>query len=286
MHLLINDNEQLPIMQTLTVNNVEIQVERKPIKNLHLSVYPPDGRVHVSAPLLYSDERIQLYINKKWAWITAKRAALTSFNIQSPREYVSGEAHYFMGQLYTLKVERDGRFPQHVEIVGDYITVTVRPQAEPQHIESVLYAWYKEQLTPVISGMVEKYSEKLGVAPDHWEVRKMAARWGSCSTTKKKILFNIELAKNLVLYLAYYFRCSDRRSLMTTLAQGSSKHNLSKDNFLNLPSSKVGKTAIANVLNDLDEEIAALEAKRAKYEQVKQGMMQELLTGRIRLIKE
>ena len=272
-------------MQTLTVNNVEIQVERKPIKNLHLSVYPSDGRVHVSAPLLYSDERIQLYINKKWAWITAKRAALTSFNIQSPREYVSGEAHYFMGQLYRLKVERDGRFPQHVEIVGDYITVTVRPQAEPQHIEGVLYAWYKEQLTPVISGMVEKYSEKLGVAPDHWEVRKMAARWGSCSTTKKKILFNIELAKNLGLYLAYYFRCSQGRSLMTTLGQGSTRYNLSKDNFLKstiiLPSSKDKQTAIANILSDMDEEIAALEAKRAKYEQVKQGMMQEPLTGRV-----
>lgn len=182
-------------MQKLIVNNVEIQVERKPIKNLHLSVYPPDGRVHVSAPEAYTDERIRLYINKKWSWITAKRAAMTSFNIQPQREYVSGEAHYFMGQLYRLKVERDGRFPQHVEIVGDYLTVTVRPQAEPQHIEGVLYAWYKEQLTPVISGMVEKYSEKLGVAPDHWEVRKMAARWGSCSNAKKKILFNIELAK-------------------------------------------------------------------------------------------
>ncbi|MCR5037523.1 MAG: M48 family metallopeptidase [Bacteroidales bacterium] len=182
-------------MQYLSINNIDIQVERKPIKNLHLSVYPPDGRVHVSAPEEYTDEKIKLYINKKWAWITEKRAAMTSFNIQSAREYISGEAHYFMGQLYRLKVVRDGRFPQHVEIEGDYIKVTVRPQAEPQHIEGVLYAWYKEQLTPVISGMVDKYIEMLGVEPEHWEVRKMAARWGSCSMAKKKILFNIELAK-------------------------------------------------------------------------------------------
>lgn len=182
-------------IKTLLINGIEIQVEKKHIKNLHLSVYPPDGRVHVSAPEDYSDERIKLYINKKWAWISTKRTEMTSFNIQPKREYVSGEAHYFMGQLYRLKVNRDGRFPQHAEIVGDYITVTVRPQAEAQHIENVLYAWYKDQITPVIERMIEKFSAKMGVAPEHWEVRKMAARWGSCSTAKKKILFNIELAK-------------------------------------------------------------------------------------------
>ena len=52
-----------------------------------------------------------------------------------------------------------------------------------------------------------------------------------------------------------------------------------------IPTSKAEQTAIANILSDCDSEIAALEEKRDKYKEIKQGMMQQLLTGKIRLIK-
>ena len=88
-------------------------------------------------------------------------------------------------------------------------------------------------------------------------------------------------------FLAYWFRSAAGRTLMTTLAQGSTRYNLSKESFRGayvcIPPSLAEQKAIAEVLSDMDAEIEALEAKRAKYESIKQGMMQELLTGKIRL---
>lgn len=75
-------------------NGVDIEVERKPIKNLHLSVYPPDGRVHISVPIDYDDERIRMYILQKWIWIEEKREMLLSYNRLPERQYISGETHY------------------------------------------------------------------------------------------------------------------------------------------------------------------------------------------------
>ena len=105
----------------MLVNGIEIEIEHKPIKNLHLAVYPPNGRVHVSAPNEYTDEQIMLFILKKWVWITLKRKETMSYTIQDEREYISGEAHFFKGELYRLKVIRDKTCTHHVEIQGDYI---------------------------------------------------------------------------------------------------------------------------------------------------------------------
>ena len=109
----------------MTFNGIDIEVERKPIKNLHLAVYPPDGRVHVSAPENYTNERIKLFILKKWVWIIQKRNETMSYIIQDEREYISGEAHYYKGELYRLKVIRDNSCSHHVDIQGDYINVYV-----------------------------------------------------------------------------------------------------------------------------------------------------------------
>lgn len=88
----------------MVVNDIEIEVERKAIKHLHLAVYPPNGRVHASAPNEYTEEQIRMFILKKWTWITQKRKETTSYIIQDEREYVSGEAHYFKGNLYLNKI--------------------------------------------------------------------------------------------------------------------------------------------------------------------------------------
>lgn len=109
----------------MTVNGLEIEVEYKCIKNVHLSVYPPDGRVHVSVPNGYGEERIRMYILQKWVWIEEKREMLSSYNRLPEREYISGETHYFKGTKYRLKVNRrpSGAYSVHIE--GDYIVVDV-----------------------------------------------------------------------------------------------------------------------------------------------------------------
>lgn len=182
----------------MTINGIDIEVERKNIKNVHLSVYPPNGRVHISVPETFSDSRIEMYVLQKWVWIEEKREALTSYSYQSDREFVSGEAHFYKGQKYRLKVNRHTTGAFCVFIQGDYIVVNVHTDTTPDNIRATLYQWYKSQLTPIIQNFLEKWQPKLGVKLDTWEIRLMDARWGSCSQETKKAYFNVELAKKPV----------------------------------------------------------------------------------------
>lgn len=179
----------------MVVNSVEIEVERKPIKNLHLAVYPPDGRVHVSAPQTYTDEQIKLFVLKKWGWLVLKRKETTSYTFQDKREYVSGEAHYYKGELYRLKVIRDNTCPFHVEIQGDYINVYVYERTPKENIANVLCNWYKEQLIPTIRQYVAKWENILDVKVADWTIQQMQSSWGKCHKDIGKIMFNLQLAK-------------------------------------------------------------------------------------------
>ena len=179
----------------MTFNGIDIQIERKPIKNLHLAVYPPDGRVHVSAPENYTDERIKLFILKKWVWIIQKRKETMSYIIQDKREYVSGEAHYYKGELFRLKVIRNNACCHHVELQGDYINIYVYGRTTKENIANVLWDWYKEQVTPTIEKYVTKWEGILNVKVTDWTVLQMQSSWGKCHKDTGKIMFNLQLAK-------------------------------------------------------------------------------------------
>lgn len=130
-------------------NGIDIEIERKPIKNLHLAVYPPDGRVHISVPIDYDDERIRMYILQKWIWIEEKREMLLSYNRLPERQYISGETHYFKGTKYRLKVNRRTSGAYSVHIDGDYIVVDVHQDTSSDNIRQTLYSWYKTQTLPI-----------------------------------------------------------------------------------------------------------------------------------------
>ena len=182
-------------MSNMLINGIKIEVERKPIKNLHLAVYPPDGRVHVSAPEFYTDERIKPFILKKWVWIIQKRKETMSYSFQDEREYISGEAHYFKGELYRLKVIRDNTCSHHVELLGDYINVYVYERTTKENIANVLWNWYKEQITPTIEMYVAKWEKILVVKVVDWTIQQMQSSWGKCHKDTGKIMFNLQLAK-------------------------------------------------------------------------------------------
>lgn len=179
----------------MTINGVDVEIEKKNIKNLHLAVYPPNGRVHVSAPQSYTDEQIKLFILKKWVWLVQKRKETTSYTFQDEREYVSGEAHYYKGELYRLKVIRDNTCTFHVDIQGDYINVYVYERTTKENIANVLWSWYKEQISPTIEMYVDKWEKILDVKVTDWSIQQMASSWGKCHKDTGKIIFNLQLAK-------------------------------------------------------------------------------------------
>jgi len=187
----------------ITVSGLTVEVVRKDIKNLHLGVYPPHGRVRVAAPLTISNEAVRLAVIGKLGWIKRQQAKFEAQPRQSQREMVSGESHYFLGKRYRLRVhEQDG--PAKVVVHGKtWIDLFVRPETTAEQRELVLQRWYRKQLKMLIPPILEKWEGVLGVKVADWGIRKMKTKWGSCNIEARRIWFNLELAKKPVQCLEY-----------------------------------------------------------------------------------
>ena len=180
---------------TLTVAGLEVRVVRKQIKNLHLAVYPPAGRVRVAVPVAMNDEAVRLAVIGKLGWIKRQRAAFAAQPRQTSREMVNGESHYFQGRRYRLRMISGGRVPK-VQIVGSaVIELAVPKRATRQKRETVLNQWYREQLRGLAAPLIETWQKVLGVEARSWGIQRMKTKWGSCNPDTKRILLNLELAK-------------------------------------------------------------------------------------------
>jgi predicted metal-dependent hydrolase len=180
---------------SLTVSGISVEIVRKDIKNLHLGVYPPEGRVRVAAPLLVNDEAVRLAVIGKLAWIKRQQAKFAAQSRQSARQMVSGESHYFQGQRYRLRViESSGR--QQVCLRGKAtLELCVRPGSTVEQREAVLRQWYRDQLRLQAAGLLEQWQAVLGVEAGAWGIRRMKTQWGSCNTESRRLWLNLELAK-------------------------------------------------------------------------------------------
>lgn len=178
----------------LTVGGIDVEVLRKDIRNLHLGVYPPDGRVRVAAPLRTKDESVRLAIVDKLGWIKRQRAQFAAQPRQSAREMVNGESHWVMGRRLRLRVhERDA--PPVVALRGIAgLDLYVRPGSGAARREAVLLNWYREQLRERIPPLLSRWQDRLNVKVAGWGIKKMKTKWGSC-TPARRIWVNLELAK-------------------------------------------------------------------------------------------
>jgi predicted metal-dependent hydrolase len=186
----------------ITISGLRVSVVRKAIKNLHLGVYPPNGRVRVAVPLRVSDDAVRLAVIGKLGWIKRQQARFESQPRQSAREMVSGESHYFLGRRYRLRVvKHDG--PSLVARRKSTIELHVRPETSPEQRERVLQRWYRRQLKTLIPSLVAKWQTVLGVQLAHWGVKRMKTKWGSCNAEARRIWLNLELAKKPAQCLEY-----------------------------------------------------------------------------------
>lgn len=182
-------------MNQITVNNIPIDVVRKDIKNLHLAVYPPNGRVRIATPLRLDDEAIRLFAISKMSWIKKQISKFDNQERQTFREFVSGENHYFEGHRYLLNVIYQKGTPKVVIRNKTYLDLYVRPNSTRDQRERVLTKWYRQELKSKIPGLIEKWQEIIEVEINDWEVKKMKTKWGTCKIESKRIWLNLELAK-------------------------------------------------------------------------------------------
>ncbi len=178
----------------MTVAGIDVDVIFKDIKNLHIGVYPPLGRVRVAAPERLDDDQVRLAVVQRLPWIKRQREQLRAAERQSLREMVTGESHYVWGSRLRLKViERAGR--AHIEIDGDRLLLFVPEGTTTERRRDVLDRWYREQLREAIPDVLAKWEPKVGVTVPKWSIRRMKTKWGSCNRETGHIWFNLELAK-------------------------------------------------------------------------------------------
>jgi len=177
------------------VGAIEALVVRKPIKNVHLSVLPPSGRIRVTVPLAMKDDAIRVLLATRLGWIKKQQAKFKNQQRQTPREYVSGESHYLFGKGYLFEVCLEDK-PPRVEIKNNRkILLFVRPGSSLAKREKVMTEWYRTTLRAVSEDLIEKWQKNIGVQVKAWGIKRMKTRWGTCNQQTGRILLNLELAK-------------------------------------------------------------------------------------------
>lgn len=190
-------------MNQITVSNITVDVVRKDIKNMHLAVYPPTGRVRIAAPLRVNDDAIRLFAISKLGWIKRHQRKFKNQERISPREYKERESHYFQGNRYLLRIKETNGVG-FVDLKGKtYLDLYVRENASFENKQRVINEWHRKELKNMLPGLIEHWEKKIGVKANFYGIRQMKTKWGSCSIEKKRIWLNLELAKKPIQCLEY-----------------------------------------------------------------------------------
>jgi predicted metal-dependent hydrolase len=171
------------VSDCLTVRGINVDVVYKDIKNLHIGVYPPVGRVRVAAPTRLEEEHVRLAVVQRLPWIERRRKQLQDAARQSSREMVSGESH--------------------VELDSDRLLLYVPESVDTKARLKLLLDWQRAQLRAAIPALIERWEPAVGRTVRHWDIRRMKTMWGSCNRETARISFNLELAKKYPRCLEY-----------------------------------------------------------------------------------
>lgn len=182
------------MIDTIEIGDLELEVVRKNIKNVHLSVNPPDGHIKLSAPEHTRLEVVRAYVISKLTWIRRQREHILDQRRETLRKYVSRESHYIWGKRYLMQVE-ETTGKQQVTLGHQYIELHVRKNADRDQRARVYYEWAKEIFKEHLEKVIPEWEEKIGVKVNAYFIQRMKTKWGSCNHHSKNIRLNTELVK-------------------------------------------------------------------------------------------
>lgn len=180
--------------ELLKFNDIEVELSFKDIKNVHLRVHPPFGRVTLSAPKDMDVEHLRVFVSTKLGWIRKEKKKFLSQKREPKYLYITNESHYFFGKRYLLKITPSDKKTE-VILHHNKIEVVIPDANNKELIQKKLYQWYRKQLMDFLSERIEYYKVKMNVSAKSFGIRKVKTKWGSCNDTSKTLWFNIELAK-------------------------------------------------------------------------------------------
>ena len=178
----------------IALGEIAVEVVKKDIKNLHLSVYPPAGRVRISAPLRMDLDNIRVFAISKLGWIRQQQNKLREQERETPREYLDRESHYVWGKRYLLEVIESDDAPG-VELQHSQICLRVRPGARNEKRQAIVEDWYRGQLKQSVPSLIAKWEPLMGVTVERFFAQRMKTKWGSCRPGSRSIRLNTDLAK-------------------------------------------------------------------------------------------
>jgi predicted metal-dependent hydrolase len=178
----------------LKLGDIAVDVVLKDIKNVHLSVYPPYGRVRISAPRRLSMNTIRVFAISKLTWIKQQQKKLREQERETPREYLDRESHYVWGRRYLLKVVEAPGEPR-IEMKNNRMILRGAPQTSEQAKQEIVSGWYREQIKAAVPELIAKWERLMEVQVNRVFVRKMKTKWGSCNPRARSIRLNTDLAK-------------------------------------------------------------------------------------------
>ncbi len=178
----------------LQLGEIAVEVVLKDIKNIHLSVYPPSGKVRISAPSRMTLDTIRVFAISKLGWIKQQQEKLRRQERETPREYLDRESHFVWGKRYLLKVIACNERPS-VELKHSQMFLRSPSGTPDNKKQAVVEAWYREQIRRAVPSLIAKWEPVIGVKVEKFFVQKMKTKWGSCNSASKSIRVNTDLAK-------------------------------------------------------------------------------------------
>jgi hypothetical protein len=182
------------MVRQFDLGGIEVEVVFKDIKNVHLSVYPPAGRVRISAPSRLSLDTVRVFAISKLTWIKQQQKKLREQERETPREYRDRESHYVWGKRYLLTVV-EGDHPSSVELKHSRMMLRLRRGTDDARRREIVEEWYREQLKKAVPPLIAKWEPLVGVKVERVFVQRMKTKWGSCTPDTRSIRLNTDLAK-------------------------------------------------------------------------------------------
>lgn len=178
----------------IDLGDIRVEIQRKNNKHAHLYVYPPEGRVHISAPMHMGVDALRAFAISQLSWIKAQQRQMRSQPREPEREYLNRESHQVWGRRYLLQIIEEDATPA-VELKHSTLVLQVRPGSDEARRETLLESWYREQLRARLPGLLGKWQPLMGVSARRILVQRMKTRWGGCNPTTGNVRLNTELAK-------------------------------------------------------------------------------------------
>lgn len=186
----------------IQLGEMDVAVIRKDIKNVHLSVHPPTGRVTIAAPAHMAMDTIRVFAITKLAWIRKQQTKLQKQEREAPREFLDRESHYVWGKRYMLKVIESDQAPS-IALKHSKMLLHVRPGTSQPKCQAIVDEWYRQQLRLAAMPVIAKWETRLGVKAGRLFIQRMKTKWGSCNHHARTIRLNTDLAKKPAECLEY-----------------------------------------------------------------------------------